>query len=272
MADALHEFDRLYGQGCEYQTLNNLLGESIMKKLKTLTTAAGLAVALALPAAGALADLTANGSATSNYVWRGLTQTDNGPAIQGGIDWSADFGLYVGTWTSNSSFGSYELDLYAGWSQEFGPVSIDVGALYYAYPQFDDSGPADPISWPEAYGSVSFKAGPVDMSAMLAYTNGIFGTKSDALYGEFGASWGITKDLSLSGTVGAYDFENDKMTDVDFAGYEDYIWGGVSLGYKDFAFTVSKTNLDQDKLPATNFNDWDTKVFVSWSHEWDLLK
>ncbi|MEM6544911.1 MAG: TorF family putative porin, partial [Pseudomonadota bacterium] len=62
-------------------------------------------------------DLTANASVTNNYIWRGLTQTENESAVQGGIDYAADSGFYVGTWVSNVNYGagdvySYEHDIY----------------------------------------------------------------------------------------------------------------------------------------------------------------
>ena len=44
---------------------------------------------------------TANASATSNYIWRGLTQTTNEAAVQGGIDYAHESGFYAGTWASN---------------------------------------------------------------------------------------------------------------------------------------------------------------------------
>ena len=59
----------------------------------------------------------ANASMTSNYIWRGLTQTENEAAVQGGIDYAGDSGFYVGTWASNVNYGagdvySYEHDIY----------------------------------------------------------------------------------------------------------------------------------------------------------------
>ncbi|MFV1993388.1 MAG: TorF family putative porin, partial [Acidiferrobacterales bacterium] len=68
----------------------------------------------------ASAGVIANAAATSNYVWRGVTQTANGAAISGGVDYNAPFGIYVGTWVSNTAFGSQELDIYAGWAKDFG--------------------------------------------------------------------------------------------------------------------------------------------------------
>ena len=75
---------------------------------------------------------------TSNYIWRGLTQTENEAAVQGGIDYSGDNGFYIGTWASNVNYGpsdvySYEHDVYAGFAFDTGAISWDVGYLYYNY-------------------------------------------------------------------------------------------------------------------------------------------
>ena len=102
--------------------------------------------AFALPAALVCAfssssqagEWSANASMTSNDIWRGLTQTENEAAVQGGIDYAGDSGFYVGTWASNVNYGagdvySYEHDIYAGFAFDTGDISWDVGYLYYNY-------------------------------------------------------------------------------------------------------------------------------------------
>jgi len=92
------------------------------------------------------ADLTANAGLTSNYVFRGFTQSDNGPAIQGGIDFAPANGFYAGAWAStvdcsatNHCFGNnangdgLEVDLYAGvhfklkdnWGMDLGYITYE---------------------------------------------------------------------------------------------------------------------------------------------------
>jgi len=81
----------------------------------------------------------------SQYIFRGLTQTNRKPALQGGVDLTHSSGLYAGAWASNvdwtvdsSSYKSQslELDLYGGYRYNFGDtgIGIDVGALQYIYP------------------------------------------------------------------------------------------------------------------------------------------
>ncbi|HAI96363.1 MAG TPA: hypothetical protein DCL50_02870, partial [Methylococcaceae bacterium] len=104
-----------------------------MKLLKT-TAVAGLLVA---SGAASAIELSGNVALTTDYVWRGVSQTDGSPAIQGGFDADLGNGLYAGVWGSNVDFGgdeSMELDVYAGWAGEFNGVGVDVGVLHYAYP------------------------------------------------------------------------------------------------------------------------------------------
>jgi len=83
--------------------------------------------------------LSANVTLTSDYRYRGLTQTLQRPALQGGFDYSYRGGIYVGTWGSNVSSTLYpksnmELDLYGGYKFTDGGVGFDVGGLYVFYP------------------------------------------------------------------------------------------------------------------------------------------
>ena len=76
---------------------------------------------LALLGSGlANAEISSTWTLTSDYDWRGLTQTDEDPALQASIDWADESGWYIGAWASNVDFGpgdpSYEVDLYTGFS------------------------------------------------------------------------------------------------------------------------------------------------------------
>jgi len=104
-----------------------------------------LLIALALSAgfvASAQAQLTGNLGLTSDYRFRGVSQTQNAPAVQGGIDYAHKSGFYVGNWNSSVSSQVYtngagvESDLYAGYKKEiFKGISIDIGSYNYFYPR-----------------------------------------------------------------------------------------------------------------------------------------
>ncbi len=77
------------------------------------------AVALSLTAMAAQAEITGNAAVLSDYNWRGITQTSQDPALQGGIDYAHESGFYLGAWASNVDFGdccdeNVEIDLYTG--------------------------------------------------------------------------------------------------------------------------------------------------------------
>lgn len=100
-----------------------------------------LAAATAFPGSVAAqgSPVTGNVGLFSDYRFRGLSQTFQRPALQGGFDYAHASGLYVGNWNSNVSSALYpnanlEMDFYGGYKRAFGDFGIDVGALYYYYP------------------------------------------------------------------------------------------------------------------------------------------
>ena len=93
----------------------------------------------------------ANVGLYTDYIFRGYTQTQNEPAIQGGFDVEHSSGLYAGTWASNvdwTTAGDYmdknsvEIDVYAGWATDlpFGDLGFDIGVLQFFYPGNDTAG------------------------------------------------------------------------------------------------------------------------------------
>ena len=89
---------------------------------------------LAMPS---FAAVSANVAFASDYVWRGMTQSD-GPAIQGGFDFEAESGFYAGIWGSNVNFNDgagSELDYYFGYGFSVGDLGIDIGYVAFDYPK-----------------------------------------------------------------------------------------------------------------------------------------
>ena len=85
-------------------------------------------------------DISSNFTLSSNYIWRGMTQTMDSPGYSGGFDYSSESGFYAGTWGSNVSFGGagLELDTYFGYSGEVeGGFGYDIGYINYGYPEVD---------------------------------------------------------------------------------------------------------------------------------------
>lgn len=229
---------------------------------RILTVSALGTLMAASPLAGAVevlnGDLSANVGVVSNYYFRGVTQTDDKAAVQGGLDWAHDKGFYVGTWASNVDFGdktSYELDLYGGWNFDHWlpeDFSLGVNTIYYAYP---DSGPD--INYWEVGASGGWKW----ISAGLQYTvygqanEGPFQNKDVYYYGKLDIP--LPKDFSIGGVVGRYDFD-----DAD-----SYNHGGISLSkdagkFGTFSLNYEQTNGDEDDDVAT---DDDPKGWVGWN-------
>lgn len=107
----------------------------------------------------------------TDYRFRGVSQSDEHLAIQGGITVSHESGLYVATWGSNlagwGTFGgaNMELDLVAGFKKEVVPgVTVDVGATWYMYP-----GGYNNTDFIEPYVKLSGSLGPLSTTLGVAY-------------------------------------------------------------------------------------------------------
>jgi uncharacterized protein (TIGR02001 family) len=147
--------------------------------------AATLLAGTALAATPALADetdppsdFTVTGSAAivSQYRFRGISQSDNKPAVQGAITVTHSSGFYVGTWGSSMTgsvattpigyLGGTEIDVFGGYSHAFGGVTVDVGGYGYIYPGFELG------NYYEIYGSLSHTMGPVTAKVGVNYAPG----------------------------------------------------------------------------------------------------
>jgi len=231
-------------------------------------TKLAFAIGALVVSGSAAAEFSANIGATSNYVWRGATQTDDGAAVSGGIDYAHDSGFYVGTWASNVDFGSggeVEWDLYGGYAGEVSDFSYDVGVFYYAYPDSSNA------NFAELGLSVGYKM----LSAGINYTftSEVDDDKGSAdafvegdLYYYAGVSFEVAPTWTIGGTIGYYDFDNDgdydndAMGDVDLSYTHYQLDVGKSAGdFGDFTFSVSKADKE------ANGGDDDIKVFVSWA-------
>ncbi len=197
----------------------------------------------AVIAAPVSAELTANIGVTNNYLWRGVTQTDDNAAVSGGLDYSSDSGFYAGTWASNVDFGEsgYELDIYAGFAGEVGDVGYDVGYIYYAYPTFDGS------DFEEIYLRGSFG----QFAAGIAYQIDAEFTDENYIYIDAAYDIPLNDDYTLSLKAGHYDLQDDG---------DDYAHFGVAVSKGEFSLGLEKNDIDGG-------NADDPRVVISWSRE-----
>jgi uncharacterized protein (TIGR02001 family) len=140
--------------------------------------------------------------ANTDYVFRGISQSDEKPSIFGGAD--ASWGLgYAAVWASNVDFNNgtdVEYALFAGVRPKVGPVTLDVGAVYYGY--LDAPRGSNQDYW-EAKAAASVPAGPATLGAAVYFSPEYFGETGDAWYYEASAAVAVpgTK-VTLSGAVG----------------------------------------------------------------------
>ncbi len=211
--------------------------------MKSLIFAA-LAAALAMPAAARAQDaetasapsLSANLGVASDYIFRGLSQTNYNPQISAGADavWGK---VYAGAWASNVEFGDgtdAEVDLYVGITPTLGPVELDLSALYYVYVGAPSGSGYD---MPEFIAKASLPVGAGAIGAAVAWSPDSFGPADNSLYIEANASAGITEKLSLSGAIGRQSYSDGAAPDyttwnVGFT-YQVTDILGVDLRYHD---------------------------------------
>lgn len=233
----------------------------------------------------------------SQYIFRGLTQTNNKPALQGGFDVNHKSGLYIGGWSSNvswlrdnagtnlapvySSGGSLEIDLYGGFKTEVQGVGIDLGALQYYYPGARNVG-FDKANTTELYGALSYGWLQAKISGVVSKDAWGFGKKYNAgsngddergtYYAELNANiplanTGITALLH----VGRQEFNQARANyTVPDASYTDWkvgltkgFDGGVNVGAFYTDTNISGANATNNWTYANkNIGDSTGTVFV----------
>lgn len=193
--------------------------------------------------------ITVSGSATlvSDYRFRGVSQTDEGMAVQGGVTISHSSGFYVGAWGSNlSGWGTFgganmELDLIAGFAFPVGQGTLDTGLVWYMYP----SG-ADTTDFAELYARLSGDIGPVSLTAGVAYAPSQEALGKVFLTGAAAAA-GIPDDLGdkednlyLSGDM-VYGIADTPVSLKAHIGYSD---GNAGLGPNGTSIAPTGTYFD----------------------------
>lgn len=190
--------------------------------------------ATALPASAQEASpLSFNASVVSDYRYRGISQSRLKPALQGGLDYAAPGGFYVGAWASTIKWikdaggdAQAEVDLYGGYKAEIAQgLTLDVGLLQYYYPSNKLNPSANTL---EVYGALSF--GPVTAKYSHSTTN-LFGFADSKGSGYFDvtASFDLGDGLTLTPHIGHQTVKRNSA-----ASYTDY---SLTLA-KDFSGLV----------------------------------
>lgn len=205
-----------------------------MKFLKLALVAAAASVAMSGAAMAEELKLSYNVGVASDYIFRGVSNTNTKGQVFGGVD--ATYGIgYAGVWASNVDFGTpnpdVEIDVYAGVKPTVGPVALDLGVIYYGYSK-DKNGLPGQFGYIEVKAAASTAVGPGTLGAALYYSPEFPGEGGEALYGEVNASAPIGEKLTLSGALG--------RQEVDTAGY----YAGLSDGYTTYNIGISAAITD----------------------------
>jgi len=210
-----------------------------------------LALAMGLMISGAAnAALEANIGATSNYLWRGQSQSSDASVLSGGLDYSAESGVYAGVWASSlgSTVGGEELDLYAGISGESAGVGYDLGIINYRYPSATDG------DFTEVAASVSKDAFTAGVNYTFDAEASSAGTDGDIYY-YVSASTEIMDGFSGALTVGRYNFDSSSTT-TDWTHTQLDISKSVE-GFADITFSLSKAGSgsgDDELIPFVSLS------------------
>ncbi len=236
--------------------------------MKTLKKLLPVAIALSAASAPAMAELSANIGATSNYLWRGISLSNNDAAVSGGVDWASDIGLYAGTWISNLGGGQTETDFYGGFAMDLGDnMNIDVGVIQYSYL---DGGGDDQGGFGD-YGEVYANFSLAFATVGVAYTAWADDTNDGGAYDEgdvyvfASVNFDLGDDWAVGGTVGYTEFDNDGNNNN---GDLNYSYGQADLtksagDFGDFTLTVSYADNDATGVGGNNADQ--VKTVVGWS-------
>ncbi|AKC85966.1 TorF family putative porin [Pseudoxanthomonas suwonensis] len=193
--------------------------------------------------------------ATSDYVFRGASQTDEGPALQAGFTWTASSGFYAGAWGSNVDFGDggpdVELDTFIGYNTDLGDEFVNLDVMLNRYNYLGGNG--SDLAFNELYTTLTF-GGTVGLTA--TYTNDVWASGEDGWYFGASTSFGLPADFTLDLNVGKSLFDSSVARDyTDWGVSISKAWGNFSakLGYvgTDNDGTVNFGELANDRVVLT---------------------
>lgn len=204
-----------------------------------------------------------NAAVTSDYVFRGVSQNSEVPAIQGGIDYSWTNGFYVGAWASQVDFDvpgtpNTEVDTYVGYSWDVSDaVNLDFQLVRYNYLDYG-SEYGNP-----AYNELIVKGTFVeDFSATLAYTNDVYASGTNSLY------YGVGYDHAFSNGVGIHANAGRTQFDTDEIGLEDYTDWGAHVSFPLGVLEGSFGYVGNDGNGRDNFGELaDSRFVLTVSYE-----
>ena len=213
-----------------------------------------LTLLLAVGATVAQAEVTGNLGLTSDYRFRGVSQSQNAPAVQGGVDYNHSSVFYIGNWNSSvfsqlyTNGSGVESDLYAGWKKDiYKGLTLDVGSYNYFYPRAKATGTGSNFDTYEAFVGLGY--GPVSAKYSRTLGNGYFGTgnaqgtqylQADVAYPIAGSKFSV---LAHAGHTNVANSSNLDYNDYNAGiGYDLEGWQLAAKWYTNSAMTSTFKN------------------------------
>ena len=184
-----------------------------LKQLSGLCLAAstlmGASSAMAWESADGQHSTSASVALSSDYMWRGGSQTDNEMALSGSFDYGHASGFYAGAWASNVDYSvgtdkaHLEVDVYAGYTFEaYDGIAYDLGMMRYVFTGTDGA------DWNEYYAAISYSA----FSLKVSHTEDFGGKDEKATHYLLGFNYDLPMDVALHVNYAFYDFDDiDKV-------------------------------------------------------------
>ena len=174
----------------------------------------------------------------TDYVFRGISQTNEDPAIQGSLDYAHPIGFYLGVWGSNVdesvSKGNIEIDWYAGYGRElFKDFSIDLSIIYYLYP---GSGSDPEANFVEGHVGLSYALSSLPLAPTIGagynYSPDYYGEDGDGHYVNGTLDLSLPYGFGLGGEIGYQWVQGDKLTghDQGMNGHDGYDYTHWKIG------------------------------------------
>lgn len=161
---------------------------------------------------------------TSDYVWRGSTQSSGDPAVQAGLKYAADSGFYASAWGSSVEFAaetqaSTELDFAIGWSRALDDDwALDLNVLRYQYPAT-----AVDLDWTELNGTLTYRN---DYWVSLGYSGEALGYDASGTYALVGARIPLGDAFRLEATLAHYFLDAAAIAKRGYThGLVSAVWG-----------------------------------------------
>ncbi|MDX1901896.1 MAG: TorF family putative porin [Gammaproteobacteria bacterium] len=201
--------------------------------------------------------ISGNFDITSNYVWRGVSLSNNLPAFQGGLTYTfLTTGIYLNMWGSNVNFpdaedgtATVEIDTVGGIANKIGEhFGYDISIARYNYPK------ASGVNYNELLTKWSYYF----LTAELDYSNNVFNTDKSGTYYNIGFNYGIPpkyifnfNDVNVKGSIGHFSLPRS----ADLRSYNDYsLQINKTIGIYNLALQWTGTNGRSVDDPALRGN------------------